>query len=165
MVHFNSVVMFLKLHAQYKCVSSVRLWSSIAEWSLDSLGSVTFTPPQPAMTTCSRASSSQRRSSKSSLLGYSWHDKIHILSACTILDTESHLGSLAGDPSVPSAVSMKHTHAVNETLHWGDCDHTLNVIPLVSTVKEMWMRKWWCYCRRLSSIFVTHKVTQTFTFF
>lgn len=53
---------------------------------------------------------------------------------------------------------MRHRHS---QLHWGDSNHTLNVIFFISTVKEIWMANRWCAVRGLNSTFLGHKATQT----
>lgn len=94
----------------------IRRWSSIAEWSLASLASVTFIPPLSAMTTCSRASSSQRHSSKPSAaspcppLTSIEHDNIHLLWVQYTADTKTNLGSNAETPSWSTNCSLPYAH-------------------------------------------------------
>lgn len=107
---------FYFIQMQPNLVMPVRLWNSIAEWSPASLASVTFIPLLSAMTTCSRASSSQRHSSKPSAtsscspLTYTEHDKIHILWVQYITDTKSNLGSNAEAPSWSTNCFLPYAH-------------------------------------------------------
>lgn len=117
----------------------VRLWSSIAEWSSASLGSVTFIPQLSAMTTCSRASSSQRHSSKPSatsphpLLTYMEHDKIHIVWIQYIPDTQSNLGPNVEAPSWSTNCSF----CTNTWIRYpSEVIAVLTVLPLTSSVKH-----------------------------
>lgn len=93
------------------------------------------------MTTCSRASFSQRHSSKPSvtsphpLLAYMEHHKIHIVWILYITDTKSNLGYSAESPSWSTNCSLLYAH-LNVILLWGDCSHTLSVLPLIPRIKH-----------------------------
>lgn len=127
-------------------MSPVRPWSSTAEWSLASLGSVTSTLWQSATITCSRASSSQRHSSKCYFL---------TASEKTIKDIGSNIGSntecwwfictyyllCEWDTDSPLPCSWSH-------LRWFQSHFECDVLH--SLVKETWMANRWCAVRRLN---------------
>lgn len=142
-------------------MSPLRPSSSTAGWRLASPGSVTFTPWQSATTTCSRAFSSQRRSSKSyfpstctsvrdNVAKGVLHKTITCLRALDRIGVESNtvcgLTLNAGlNLCLLSALSMMHSHAANETQSLLQCSGvTFNMNSFILLVEESWMVNRWC---------------------